>query len=30
MDRLGYNGVGLNEHHTTPHGLSCLRCRGIE
>src|SRR5436309_8584281 len=21
MDRLGYDGVGLNEHHTTPHGL---------
>ena len=20
MDRLGYDGVGLNEHHTTPHG----------
>jgi alkanesulfonate monooxygenase SsuD/methylene tetrahydromethanopterin reductase-like flavin-dependent oxidoreductase (luciferase family) len=21
MDRLGFDGVGLNEHHTTPHGL---------
>jgi alkanesulfonate monooxygenase SsuD/methylene tetrahydromethanopterin reductase-like flavin-dependent oxidoreductase (luciferase family) len=21
MDKLGYDGVGLNEHHTTPHGL---------
>jgi alkanesulfonate monooxygenase SsuD/methylene tetrahydromethanopterin reductase-like flavin-dependent oxidoreductase (luciferase family) len=21
MDRFGYDGVGLNEHHTTPHGL---------
>src|SRR5215217_9299817 len=21
MDRLGYDGVGLNEHHTTPHGM---------
>lgn len=21
MDALGYDGVGLNEHHTTPHGL---------
>jgi alkanesulfonate monooxygenase SsuD/methylene tetrahydromethanopterin reductase-like flavin-dependent oxidoreductase (luciferase family) len=21
MERLGYDGVGLNEHHTTPHGL---------
>lgn len=21
MDRLGYDGVGLNEHHATPHGL---------
>ena len=21
MDRLGFAGVGLNEHHTTPHGL---------
>jgi alkanesulfonate monooxygenase SsuD/methylene tetrahydromethanopterin reductase-like flavin-dependent oxidoreductase (luciferase family) len=21
LDRLGYDGVGLNEHHTTPHGL---------
>ncbi len=21
MDRLGYDGLGLNEHHTTPHGL---------
>ena len=21
MDELGYDGVGLNEHHTTPHGL---------
>ena len=21
MDRLGYDGVGLNEHHTTPHRL---------
>lgn len=23
MDRLGFDGVGLNEHHTTPHGLMC-------
>lgn len=21
MDKLGFDGVGLNEHHTTPHGL---------
>ena len=21
LDRLGFDGVGLNEHHTTPHGL---------
>ena len=21
IDRLGYDGIGLNEHHTTPHGL---------
>jgi alkanesulfonate monooxygenase SsuD/methylene tetrahydromethanopterin reductase-like flavin-dependent oxidoreductase (luciferase family) len=21
MDRLGFDGVGLNEHHTTPHGM---------
>src|SRR5215471_12063368 len=21
MDRLGFDGVGFNEHHTTPHGL---------
>src|SRR5437868_1304261 len=21
MDKLGYDGVGLNEHHTTPHGM---------
>ncbi len=21
MDRLGFDGLGLNEHHTTPHGL---------
>jgi len=21
MDRLGYDGIGLNEHHTTPHGM---------
>src|SRR5205085_2785411 len=21
IDRLGFDGVGLNEHHTTPHGL---------
>jgi alkanesulfonate monooxygenase SsuD/methylene tetrahydromethanopterin reductase-like flavin-dependent oxidoreductase (luciferase family) len=21
MERLGYDGLGLNEHHTTPHGL---------
>ena len=20
MDKLGFDGVGLNEHHTTPHG----------
>jgi alkanesulfonate monooxygenase SsuD/methylene tetrahydromethanopterin reductase-like flavin-dependent oxidoreductase (luciferase family) len=21
MDRLGFDGIGLNEHHTTPHGM---------
>jgi len=21
MDRLGFDGVGFNEHHTTPHGM---------
>src|SRR5260370_9845903 len=21
MDKLGFDGVGLNEHHTTPHGM---------
>ena len=21
MDKLGFDGLGLNEHHTTPHGL---------